>query len=1080
MKHFAYIFLALSGYALPHTAVGGAPPTLSSTLTPGPVCSGSAFLYVPSSSSAQVGYTWSRAAVPGIANPAATGEGAIDETLVNTTSLPITVSYQYTLYSQGVTNTQTVQVVVNPSPTVGFTVSDPIPCTGSQYIFTNTSSIGSGTLTYQWAFGDGNTSTLTNPSDFYTTGAGVYTATLVATSSAGCQASASRNVTVNALPFADFTLAVTGSPAFTEWTIDYTNTSQGGTAYQWDFNGVTQNQAPPTNQTQYTFMLPYFQLGSQLTVTNAAGCSQAASQSFFAPGDNYGPNSEFFIGTAPGANNTDRGCQGVTLYFTNTSTVPPNQVYTWNYSDGGADQGLNMTTAQHTFTTPGTWLVTETEASPGGGLTASWTYRTVNIYPAATPPTFSPGIAGGTLLLCPGQSTEPYSFGNAKEGMSFAWTTTGGATGAPASGNGAFLPAFTAAANVSNAPVSSTVKVTETSPYGCGTASSNIVVTVNPTPVFTGAYAAQNVCSGATVNGYTLSATPAGATYSWTNSDPVTGLAATGSGNVPAFTGTTYAPAPETSTVTLKATNNGCSATTAYTFTVRPSPDLSTTLAPAAVCSGTPFVYTPQSTTTGVTYNWSRAAVPGISNPGNLGAGNVNETLVNTTANPVTAVYAYTLQAGGCPNTQDVDLVVNPLPDVLLPAGAAQTVCSGAMTNAVPLTGDVTGTVFNWTNSNPAIGLAASGTGTIPGFTAGNAGTGNIQITAQRPAGCVMAAPAGFTFTVNPLQAPTVTAPSGTLLCPGDSVALVASGAPSYQWYDNGQPVNGAVTDTYDAYQTGSFTVTAITAQGCRDSSAPAEVVTLIPQPIMGFLDVSPVCTGQAVSFTNATTEPGGTIPLTWWWHDDAGNTSTFSSPSFTYPNAGSYTVTLVATPGGCATREDSIAKVVVVTPPANGVTLPVVTTETGVATQLDARNFGNVIYLWTPPTGLSNPQIEDPVATLASSQQYLITMTLPSGCSTTDTLEVEVFPKGVVYIPKAFTPNGDGVNDLFVIAGINNYPGSSLTVYNRWGKQVYFASSYANDWNGAGLEQGAYIYVLRLNTGNGIRIFKGTVVLIR
>src|SRR5690606_40339000 len=71
---------------------------------------------------------------------------------------------------------------------------------------------------------------------------------------------------------------------------------------------------------------------------------------------------------------------------------------------------------------------------------------------------------------------------------------------------------------------------------------------------------------------------------------------------------------------------------------------------------------------------------------------------------------------------------------------------------------------------------------------------------------------------------------------------------------------------------------------------------------------------------------------------------------------------------------------------------------------------------------------------------------------------EVEVI---ALKIPNVFTPNGDGVNDYFEIRGLGMFPTHRLTVFNRWGNEVYKSSNYQNDWNGANLSEGTYYYVL-------------------
>ncbi len=84
---------------------------------------------------------------------------------------------------------------------------------------------------------------------------------------------------------------------------------------------------------------------------------------------------------------------------------------------------------------------------------------------------------------------------------------------------------------------------------------------------------------------------------------------------------------------------------------------------------------------------------------------------------------------------------------------------------------------------------------------------------------------------------------------------------------------------------------------------------------------------------------------------------------------------------------------------------------------------------------------------------------------------------------PDTFSPNGDGVNDLFVIPGISDYVGNEIFIYNRWGGMVYNMKNYDNSWDGRSdnsafgseiLPQGVYYYVVKL--GNTGQVIKGMV----
>ena len=97
-------------------------PVLSSNLS-ATATSGTAFTYTATSSTAGTGFAWSRAAVTGISNAASNGTGNISETLVNTTTSPVNVTYVYTLTAAGCINTQNLVVTVNPASTINCVIN---------------------------------------------------------------------------------------------------------------------------------------------------------------------------------------------------------------------------------------------------------------------------------------------------------------------------------------------------------------------------------------------------------------------------------------------------------------------------------------------------------------------------------------------------------------------------------------------------------------------------------------------------------------------------------------------------------------------------------------------------------------------------------------------------------------------------------------------------------------------------------------------------------------------------------------------------------------------------------------------
>jgi len=104
----------------------------------------------------------------------------------------------------------------------------------------------------------------------------------------------------------------------------------------------------------------------------------------------------------------------------------------------------------------------------------------------------------------------------------------------------------------------------------------------------------------------------------------------------------------------------------------------------------------------------------------------------------------------------------------------------------------------------------------------------------------------------------------------------------------------------------------------------------------------------------------------------------------------------------------------------------------------------------------------------------------LTNGNACADTVAITVIAAEIT-IPNIFTPNGDGKNDEFKIAGLESFPGSQLIIFNRWGNEVYRADNYLNNWDGSGLAEGTYYYILnRRNHDGSLTAFKDWVFLKR
>ena len=231
-----------------------------------------------------------------------------------------------------------LQAAVQASPTASFTADQTSGCSPLSVQFTNTST---GAVSYYWMLGNGNTSTLLNPSNLYTS-TGSYTVTLIATDANGITDTAEyiNYITVVPKPSADFSATTTAS-CLDNNSFSFVNSSTGGASYLWDFgDGTTSTQLNPTHS---------YSLGGTFTVTlivtNSFGCTDQKIQNQY-------------ITVYPKLNpvissNYTSSCDPSTIY-TFTCNAPGAISMHWDFGDG---QVSNSANPSHTYTSPGQYDV---------------------------------------------------------------------------------------------------------------------------------------------------------------------------------------------------------------------------------------------------------------------------------------------------------------------------------------------------------------------------------------------------------------------------------------------------------------------------------------------------------------------------------------------------------------------------------------------------------------------------------------------------------------------------------------------------------------------------------------------------
>ncbi|CAN5903441.1 hypothetical protein BH24BAC1_BH24BAC1_02560 [soil metagenome] len=251
-----------------------------------------------------------------------------------------------------------------------------------------------------------------------------------------------------------------------------------------------------------------------------------------------------------------------------------------------------------------------------------------------------------------------------------------------------------------------------------------------------------------------------------------------------------------------------------------------------------------------------------------------------------------------------------------------------------------------------------------------------------------------------------------------------------------------------------------IISQGCSNISNAVrlQVIEIPPAPLVGASVTG--CPGGRATLT-ATSADGNVIE---WFTQETGGNPVFVGPSFQTPAlTATATYYVQATnANNCVSPTRSAATATVTTPEA--VISEDVEIIQGRTTEL--RASGGVTYEWSPAAGLDNPNIATPIARPERTTTYTVTITTELGCVVTEQVTVTVVP--ALDVPNAFTPNRDGVNEVWEIGNIRNYPEVVVEVFNRWGQRIYRSEGYPEPWdgrlNGQDLPVATYYYIIYLN----------------
>ncbi len=969
-------------------------------------------------------------------------------------------------------------IVVSDTPQVAFTVPAIVCLPVGNAQFTNQSTIANGTqnqFSYAWQFGDGGTSTAKDPLHQYTA-VGPFNVKLEVTSNAGCKKEVTKSFNnIYAQPKANFT--VPAEVCLRDTTVFVNaSTAVGQTIAQWNWtfgDGQTNTSPDPRHLylTADTFTVKLY------TISDKGCYSDTMTKTTIV---NPLPIAQFIV-SAP-------VCETKAITFTDQSQPKVGTItnWYWNFDDGGtATTGGTFT---HSFATAKNYNVL-LAVQNSKGCKSDTLPKTVTVYAQPKANYILPEVCLNDSYAQFVDSS--YISDGTDSSFTYLW-----GFGDPN-------------ANVTR-PNSSTLKnpthkytalgtytawVKVTSTHGCTDSTAKTFIVNGSFPVAD--FVVQNaggLCSNRNVSIQNKSTVSPGditkmeVYWDFANNPTIKDVDQTPSFDkiythkYPDF----QQPLTKTYQVRVVAYSGAsCTGIKDISITVNSSPKTQFITIPGICFDAAPRQITQASETGGVpkaqdafSGNTSGISSTGLFNPSTAGVGTY------------TLQYLY-ISPAGCRDSSTNTITVWPSPTANFTVSSP--LCEkNSVTftdNSTPNFGNIKFWDWNFGDGNTST-KTTSALFTYT-YTSANTYTATLKVTTD--SGCVS--------TVTPKQMiinslpvvnfslPSICLPDGKGTFNDLTTLNGTTGVFSYLWnFGDPNDLNPSTqpnpTHKYSALGPYQVKLKVTTQDGCVDSLTKS-LITVYRQPKADF-SITPasaeVCLGDPFSFSDKSNGLDGVVNQWNWNFGDGSAIVTSQNPGKTYTKDSVYKVSLfIYNDKGCVS-DTMVKNVTVHAYPVVNAGPDVFVLEGGYIILNPTVTGSGLAYLWSPNTlgYLDNPAIKNPKFTPGNDQLYILTVTGDGGCVRTDDLFVKVLRSPVV--PNAFSPNGDGINDTWVIEYLESYPGCTIEVFDRYGRKQFFSEGYKTAWNGTlngkPLPVGVYYYII--NPKNGRKLMTGSLTILR
>lgn len=446
--------------------------------------------------------------------------------------------------------------------------------------------------------------------------------------------------------------------------------------------------------------------------------------------------------------------------------------------------------------------------------------------------------------------------------------------------------------------------------------------------------------------------------------------------------------------------------------------------------------------------------------------------------------------AGGCGNDLALDdITFRPCGPLLTASFLSQTgnitsLCEGAGGSFVlncQVSGGFLNAEFQWQQSSDGItwiDIAGQNTTTLNRTFPANSPVGNylfrLAVAESGNLGSAQCRIASEALTIAIIANPVTTAVNNGPVCEGSDVLLTATGGSIYEWTGvQGFTGNAAsvTVENISSSQSGRYYVLVKNDAGCSHIDSTDISINPTPTASTGFASTK-LCRGDSVMLS----ANGANI---YNWQPASGLSAIDIAQPNASPDVSTIYIVTATNAAGCSDTASTLVEVVGAAIADAGPDKYMLENET-VMLQATA-DAADVSYTWLPSPYLDNVSSLNPVVNPPADTRFVFKVSSLNGCGI-DTDTVNVFVYKQIFIPNAFSPNGDGINDQWYIPSLNAIKEFDLWVFNRYGELMFHLKNENRPWNGKFKEKqlpiGAYAYVIDLK--KFMRPIKGTVLIVR